>query len=304
MATEMLEYRPGKWVKVIDGRIVGRATADEVAAWRAQKQPSATSPVPLMLEIDLDRPGAEPKVEPAQALDIPRRPAFERRGKKLPPSECSMPSKEHANCVHDVGEGHEQSTGRPPAAPPEGKDGGLGSLTLEMAITKDAAARRRSGERGQEEGAPVMVRRKLPVIDSLPPPGSHDKIPAEVTPLSKLASRPPVTAAATPSIIRRPAEAPAATPASQDVLAEEPAIPESQNASYWWICNVHRQPVEVFLKEWAPRYRAKFGHDVALILCHADDLAAARASGFDADVSPLLQPGHFYLVVALRNSDV
>ena len=32
-----LEFRPGKWVKLADGKIVGPATAAEVAAWKQEK---------------------------------------------------------------------------------------------------------------------------------------------------------------------------------------------------------------------------------------------------------------------------
>ncbi|MBC7261217.1 MAG: hypothetical protein H5T63_04305, partial [Chloroflexi bacterium] len=31
------EFRPGHWVKLVDGKIVGRATAEEVAAWKREK---------------------------------------------------------------------------------------------------------------------------------------------------------------------------------------------------------------------------------------------------------------------------
>ena len=47
MATEMMEYRPGKWVKVIDGKIVGRATAKEVAAWQASRATAVQGLNPL-----------------------------------------------------------------------------------------------------------------------------------------------------------------------------------------------------------------------------------------------------------------
>ena len=33
MSEKLVEYRPRRWAKVVDGRIVGRATPEEVAAF-------------------------------------------------------------------------------------------------------------------------------------------------------------------------------------------------------------------------------------------------------------------------------
>jgi len=109
---------------------------------------------------------------------------------------------------------------------------------------------------------------------------------SEEIPVPKSQLQPPVEPAAQP-----PAEG-----SEAELPAEELSLPSpNQDVSYWWIWNVHRQPMDAFLREWVPKYQAKFGHPVTVILCHEEDLAAVQACGFEASASPLLRPGHFYL---------
>ena len=273
MATEMVEYRPGRWVKVVDGRIVGRATAEEVAAWKASG--GATSPfaAPDTLDVDLDLSPPPPAPDPGRLADVSRRPAFERRGRKVEPTAVAPPS----------------------PAGPRPADAVDPDLTIEMALIRDAARRRRAApDRAQAE--PVTVRRRLPALD-LPPPGQSSDQP--ITEETSLPKRPKTrrpegarTPAPSPTLPSQEAPAPAASAAEPQDLAPDDS---GQAPSYWWICNAQRQPVDSFLKEWLPRYKAKFGREATFVLCHEDDLEAALACGLQADASPLLQPGHFYL---------
>nr|MBC7245910.1 hypothetical protein [Chloroflexota bacterium] len=65
------EFRPGHWVKLVDGKIVGRATAEEVAAWKREKAEQATiwqdvvqqaAPVEPKPEAPPEAPPSKPKV--------------------------------------------------------------------------------------------------------------------------------------------------------------------------------------------------------------------------------------------------
>lgn len=282
MAIEMVEYRPGKWVKVVDGQIVGRATAKEVADWQATTRSGASaSSAPLTLEVDLDLPASSPLADPGRTLDVPLRPAFERRRQQVEPSAPGAPSRP-----------------TPPAQEPGEAE--ADGLTLEMAIAREAAARRRQAParaKSEEEAkAPVMVRRRLPVLE--PAPAARPQLSPEANleepPLAKHARPQAETATAD----EPPRKAPAAgTPAAEpppEQPEERTASAAGQGRNYWWIFNAHRRPVDVFLKEWLPKYKEKFGHEATLVLCHEDDLAAAQASGLGVETSPLLQPGHFY----------
>ena len=314
MATEVMEYRPGKWVKVIDGRIVGRATPEEVAAWRAQAglDPTA-SPASMSLDIDLDLPVRAQEAGPARAVEVPLRPAFERRGRNLerPPEAGAGPAE-------------------PAPAAGRERDKAAG-MTVEMAIAREAMARRRQHAGAAEASAAgtAMIRRQAV---SLPEAHTQPAATAEVTslprPKTETRHEPPTATAAEPRPApeppaadkpaparraprgghrRKAVEAPAAgaeapvdleAPPEDAPLAEGPeprTHAAAQSPDYWWICNAHHQPVDAFLKEWAPKYEARFGRRVTFVLCHAEDLAAVQACGFDADMSPLLQPGHFYL---------
>jgi hypothetical protein len=272
---EVVEYRPGRWVKVVDGRIVGRASADEVAAWLARAEGDPTTLAdPLVLDVDLDPSAPRRATDPGHSLDVPLRPAFERRRRRVDSSRSSPPGE------------------------PTGES--LDGLTVEMAIAREETTRRRKRESKPEakpEDEPVMVRCRLPTVE-LPPAASKETKPA--TQESSL----PKPAGATPAASRRRPEArapaiagtpPPEAPAHDAPAAVPPRVASSQGPNYWWIHNVHRQPVASFLREWLPRYRDKFSHDATLVLCHEDDLAAVQAGGLEAQVSPLVQPGHFFL---------
>lgn len=219
MATEMVEYRPGKWVKVVDGRIVGRATRQEVTAWLEAGGRNAHAGGQLAtpdLEVDLT---ARP-ADPARALDVPLRPAYERRRRQPPQPDAA------------------EAADRP-ARPPAGQD-------------QRARGRRRSSAPSPTAGA------------------GRERTPPT-----------------------RPREAERG--AEPQPAAEEPAPSSGQGPRFWWIWNAYNQPTEAFLREWVPRYRTKFGREVSIVLCHEGDLAAVEACGYQANISPLLQPGHFYL---------
>ena len=295
MAIEMMEYRPGKWVKVVDGKIVGRATAKEVAAWQASREPGAeVPPAPTTLEVDLDLPASSAAVDPGRSLDVPLRPAFRRRGQSV-----KRPAPGPAR--------------KPEPAPAQGRDDRIDEdMTVEMAVARERAARRRrtpAGAKAEETADRVMVRRRLPTMEPAPAEKPHDQPASEDTPLPK-PSQPPAKTAKPPTPRRRRSKLSAAGPekqAGQVPAAEAPAAeptPEErqeemaatrQGPSYWWIYNANRQPVEAFLKEWMPKYEEKFGHPATVVLCHEDDYAEVEATGVEAEISPLLQPGHFYL---------
>ncbi len=277
---EIVEYRPGKWAKVVDGRMVGRATAEEVAAWQAQHAPDATSAEDAPLDIDLDFKPASPNptAVPGHSLDVPLKPAFERRRRLAQPG-ASLPAVPAEEDPMDV--------------------------SIEAAIAREASARRYSERTAKAASSgPLMVRRRVPraKAPSGGPAREETPTPAEPTPEPKPAAKaaaktptreetstPPPPQPAAP-LAPREAEIPKLTEAHPTPEREEPSGP-----SYWWIYNAHQQPVDVFLQEWLPKYKAKFGHEATFVHCHADDLAGAEQSGLDVVVSTLLQPGHFYL---------
>ncbi len=273
MVTEMVEYRPGRWVKVVDGRIVGRATAEEVAAWQAEAGQSSSDADPtlasLVLDVDLNTSPHGPAAEPSRTLDAPRRPAFERRGRVLP----------FPGAAGEI---------RPPAEPAKGE---APSRTLEMS----APARARvlpPTPPAEEPGAPVLTRRQA--APALPPKLEVANPATEVAPLPKSETTPRAKPAA-PAPRQRPVKASATAAATPEGSEGTIASSAGEGPRYWWIWNAHRQPVEAFLQEWAPKYKAKFGYEVTLVLCHEEDLAAAQSTGLEVEASPLLQPGHFYL---------
>lgn len=273
MATKLVEYSPGRWLKVVDGRIVGRATEEEVAAWIAAGGATSTELTPPdVLDLDLDLSPPEHRSEPGRFADVSRRPAFERRGRRIEPT--APPG--------------------PPGARPRSADEIDVDMTIETALLRESARRRRSAPKAEE--GPVTVRRRLPALD-LPPPAQTrtrpDKSDTEETSLPRR-SAPRQPESTSPGA---PTSAPAAPTPPAPAPAEAEPLPagSGEGPSYWWIYNAQRQPVEAFLKEWLPRYKAKFGREATFVLCHADDLDAVLAMGLQADVSPLLQPGHFYL---------
>lgn len=276
MATEMVEYRPGKWVKVVDGRIVGRATPEEVAAWLRESGRSTASPASLMLDVDLGPPSG-PGVEPSRMLDVPLRPAFERRGRSVPVAGPTAGLRVVA-----------PNADAPKVDTPAATNRDIGHMTRNtpyaVRITPEVAPLPKSETEPRAKPAtpPITTRR----LAKAPKPVATTHKPH----VEADAPEPPAPIAEAP---RSQADAPS-TPAAEQAEDSE-RRPAGGGPSYWWICNVHRQPAESFLKEWLPKYKAKFGHEATLVLCHEDDLSAAQACGLDADTSPLLRPGHFYL---------
>jgi len=265
MATQLVEIRPGKWVKVVDGHIVGRATPEEVAAWQQAGRAQAQAAPDLELDIDL---APKPAAGPAHVLDISPRPAFERRSRPATPA--------------------------PEAA---------GSAGVAPARAAAPSPKGQAASKGKDAGATAPTGRATPPAQTTEPA----RRPRAATPPSQPApaarqsegapdrGRTQGQALATPAATKgaaRPPEAPPAPAASEPEPTPGRAV---QGPSYWWIWNARSQPVAEFLAEWTARYRHKFGRQATLILCHADDLAAVEACGYNAEVSPLLQPGHFYL---------
>ncbi len=337
MVTELMEYRPGKWVKVVDGHIVGRATPEELAAWREARAHDQDAQLSLPdLDVDLTPPPT-PGSSPGRTLDVPLRPAFERRGRRAAgppaPMDPARPAGPEKNEPGTARPSRPQgpAAGPPPPAP-SGPEDDLASLTIEVALAREASARRRQGLEppAEAEDGPRTVRRRLPIPEPTPLersqarsamaertrlPKKAEPVPAErpqprpmdveVTSLPKpepMRRRPTTSTPAAPSRRRSEASLPMAAedePAPEDARVEEPELPPGPDAiqgpRYWWIYNASRQPMADFLKEWLPRYKAKFGHEASFVICHEDDLAAVQAVGLDVDVSPLLGPGHLYL---------
>ncbi|MBC7233210.1 MAG: hypothetical protein H5T68_08240 [Chloroflexi bacterium] len=65
------EFRPGHWVKLVDGKIVGRATAEEVAAWK-REQAAQTM---IWQDVVQRTASAEPKPEIPPEKPLPARKA-------------------------------------------------------------------------------------------------------------------------------------------------------------------------------------------------------------------------------------
>lgn len=251
MATEMVEYRPGRWAKVVDGRIVGRATPEEVAAWQLAggRTRSAGPNTPLQdLDIEVNL-SAEATAGPARTLDVSLRPAFARRGRRPRPAEA------------------------PPSPPP---------TTKPPASRKPAAGRAKQPSDAPSAAEPSARHSKPPASD---PGASASRKKQRASPAPSGKSR----ASADRGEHRAP-------PAAGDEATDEGSLAEAKRGPhYWWIWNAHGQPVASFLREWVPRYKAKFGREANTILCHHSDLDAVEASGYPAEASPLLQSGHFYL---------
>ncbi len=326
MATELVEFRPGRWVKIVDGRTVGRATPEEVAAWQLAHGRGAVASN-LDLDVDLS-PGPVPG--PAHAIDVPLRPAYERRGPRpepgrplgpevdrdappVPaaqpfpptPAQAAQPPKRRPPAAPGAGQPAPRSepsalsarpappgrpapaapaADRPPARPAEAPS----ALGAPSAATAPAQGRH-SSSRPATAMAPARPRRKA---------GDSDGASAKVPPRRrKVAGEGEgATALKAPASQSRASHDPAPTHAQPAPTAEATPPPEpDRGPRFWWIWNVHGHPVAAFLREWVPRYKAKFGREVSTVLCHADDLEAVVACGYQADVSPLLQPGHFYL---------
>lgn len=266
MATQLVEFRPGKWVKVVDGHIVGRATPEEVAAWQQAGGAQSQAALDLELEVDLS---AKPATGPEHALDISRRPAFERRGRATQPARPASARGEEP--------GRASPVGAKGAAPAKGRERGAPEPPAKATPAGKGAERPKAAPPAGQESPPRR------------PAGSAAGEPAAKR---QAHASPPVES---------PARAPAATagaaePSTKAAEPEaSPAGADAQGPRYWWVWNARGQPVKDFLAEWTARYRQKFGHKPTLILCHADDLAAVEACGYNAEVGPLLQPGHFYL---------
>ncbi|HOG46648.1 MAG TPA: hypothetical protein PLJ35_21650 [Anaerolineae bacterium] len=271
MAIEYVEYRPGKWVKVVDGRIIGRATPAEVAAWQAggrARDEMTGAGLDLDLDVDL-APGVQ--ASPARAIDVSLRPAFERRRRPAatpgPPAsgEAGAPTTSHS------------ALSGPPAA-------------VEKASKPPAASpgRATSGEVKPPAAKPPAAAAGAPVT-----PGAAPKAAGEEA--KGTGASPPSPEAAAPAKPPRAARPRRRTPDAAPPEPEAAGQAEERQPGFWWIWNAHGQPVEAFLREWAPKYRARFGHEVSVVVCHESDLAAAEACGYHAEASPLLQPGHFYL---------
>ncbi len=310
MAEELLEYRPGRWAKVVNGRIVGRATPEEVAAWKAERGLDPPPADDVDLDIDVGDSSIRPAAGPGRA-EAPLRPAFERRGLSVqpaqarpqapdgPPSrpapqvtphrlEMEVPPQPTLRPAAEVpGEQPPARHGartRPPLNPPD--EGNTGGPVLV----------RRKITRPPEPPSPAPTPRGVPARPARELPKPPERTAVESARPQTTETSPPQERSAPRPVVEEPAEPLAAAAAGPVESGEDEVVSAApRDPSYWWIWNAYQQPVEAFLREWLPRYQEKFGHPATIIICHEDDLAAAQAAGYDAQPSTVLQPGHFYL---------
>jgi len=202
------EFRPGRWVKLVDGKAVGPATAEEVAAWKrelagqaeiwedvlkhaAPTQTVAAAPEPAQIG-QADRPleppaAAPPQAKPAAPPEPPMPPRILRTveeiraAKAAPPVEVTKPAP--------------QSTQEMPAVPAAAEE----ELPAAQAATERPAATTEPLVEAELEIQPPQL-----TPETVPsPPVQVEAEPVELTARVDETAQPAVPAAATKPAAKR-----------------------------------------------------------------------------------------------------
>ena len=324
------EFRPGYWAKLVDGRVVGRATPEEAKAWQREQAEEGA------IWEDVLRRAGPPEPRPSRSpRSLPR--ATEPPGEKPSPPRAKPRPAEAITIWEDVLRQAKpqrpsgvSAPGRPPA---------------EAKPAKHLPAAR-AADRLQPRTRPAISQETLP-LDSTPPhpevaeaprptvrpvpPKELAKAKAVLPPTERGATKPkvmtPPLAGAEPVAKPKPVlpqpkvqpESEVERPAPEKAVMAKPKRRRSSTETarrrttkkrapppaprggasqmYLWIMADPKDNLEGAIRAWLPKYEARFDQAPGAVLCHPQDLAALESANLPLEVRQAkgVPPHHFWI---------
>jgi len=281
-----LEFRPGRWVKLVDGKVAGPATPEEVAAWRREQaeqariwedvlrqapapesQPARPAPAPTRARETAERP--RPRAKPKLLEEFPISEAIPGVAEMARPTAKAALPVEVAKVEHKP-----EAKIAPPVevAKPEPRP------TVEAAPPVEVAKAEPKPEAKVAPRVEVLKVEPKPKAKAAP---RVKVVKVEHKPEAKIA-RPEKAAKAKPGVGRR------RTPTARRRTAKRKAPPTASTDRlgqlYLWIMAGPTDDLAATVRTWLPRYAERFKQPAGVVLCHAEDLVILGEARLPVDV--------------------
>lgn len=254
------QVKPGQWVKVRDGKVVGPASEAEVAAWKRHQAD------PQSLWQDIVRQ-ARPQPAPAKTPRAPEREAGKRPRQRLPEKGLGI--------WQDILSQRDRGT----------------------AVEQEAPVAEIEPSRDEETITPRASRRSPPIepSDRKPQPLQGASAASDVAALTReldVRQDPPEpadeeeTVEAAPSATRHQATAPKnqVPPEPTAPLSDSPLSKESKEPEYLWVMVESGQSLTDAVSYWAREYENRFQRPPSTLLCNALDLPQLEAAQLPLEI--------------------
>jgi hypothetical protein len=295
------EFRPGKWVKLVDGQVVGPATADEVAAWTRERATPAriwedvvrgARPPPQKADQGKPQPPARESHQDSLWKDIVKQTKTQTKAEgplKRRIAKEDTDQAEQARIWQDVLKQTKRRGPQPDRAPggeaaPPRADGAAPPRERSPSrkvYTPEAAAAKLAAVRSLAKRVPVEASGQArPFGKSTPAKPSSRK--AQPKPKPEKAIR----RAATPEPVARADNESLAPPAPTRSKGKARATPAPEPAAplYLWMVAGQTDDVLATVRTGLTRYVERFERQPEVLLCHSEDLPALEGAKLAVDL--------------------
>ena len=304
------EFRPGRWARLVDGKIVGPATPEEVKAWQRQRTDGQT-----IWEDVVDQITSRPELQAEHPLKRSARTPTKRKPpepariwedvlkKAAPPK---PPPEEPPEVAPRARVPREAEPTRPEPAPQDRQTavGGItkldfGTEPIRLPVPGEPI---RSEEPIEPEPKPEIERaqpkprvRSKPQIKRVSPKQATTTKPKPVATKEAHTTVSEKVAEPEPEPIPRPTAAPRRRSKKKKTTRPEPRGVGGQE--YLWIMAEPAGDLASSVREWLPRYQERFAQPATVVLCHASDQAALEGANLPLEVRQTkgIPPQHFWI---------
>ena len=275
------EFRPGRWARLVDGKIVGPATPEEVRVWQRQRADGQT-----IWEDVVDHVATRPEFQAEHPLE----PSVRAPTKRKPPEpgriwedvlKQAAPSKPPSEKPPEVMPREAKPTRPEPAL--QDRQTAVGGITkldfgtapIRLPIPGEPMI---SKEPIKPEAKPEIKRaqpkRRVRSKPQIKPVSPKEVAATKPKPVAKKKSH---TAVAEKAAKPKPEPTPRPTTASRRRSKKKQTARLAPRGAggqeYLWIMAEPAGDLVSSVREWLPRYQERFAQPATVVLCHASDQA-------------------------------
>ena len=275
------EFRPGHWVKLVDGKIVGRATAEEVAAWKREQAAQTVIWQDVVQRIASAEPKPEiPPEKPLPAQKAPLEPVTIWQD-VLSQISGTEPRKE--------GQLQEAKVKKETERIPEKdvlKTTEIPQVVLPQPTAKTKPESKDEGKPAEQatkvKPAPTAKTVPAEAVVAKPVAKSKPKVEKEATVAGKAKDVPPEVEEAEAGAMSQPAS----MTATRRTAAKPSSIASRERPSqlYLWIMAGASDDLIATVRSGLARYQERFHQPAEVVLCHVDDMAILEKANLPVDV--------------------
>ena len=303
------EFRPGRWARLVDGKIVGPATPEEVKEWQRHRADGQT-----IWEDVVDHVPTRPELEAEHSVELGVRTPTRRK----PPepdgiwedvlkqaSPPKPPPEQPPKVAPRVRAPRKAKPTRPEPAQQDRQTAAGGITKLEFGtapislptpggpvISKDPIK--------PESKPKIKKARKKPRVKSKPRRKRASSKQVAATKPKPVAKKEPHTTAVEKAPDPEPEPTPRPSPAPRRRSKKKKSQPEPRSADgqeYLWIMAEPAGDLASSVREWLSKYQERFAQPATVVLCHASDQAALEGANLPLEVRQTngIPPQHFWI---------